>query len=330
MSRLRLTMACWDYDRVAALKSGEVAIDGVDLNFLAQPVEETFFRMLRHHEFDIAEMSLSSYVVSLARGDSPFIAVPVFPSRFFRHSCIFVSAASGIETPADLAGRRIGVPEYQMTAPVWIRGILADEYGVAPDAMEYWTGGEEQPGREEKLRLELPERFRLRAIGAEQTLASMLADGEIDALFTARTPSTFHTRPHHVRRLFPDYQAVEQDYYRRAGIFPIMHTVVIRREVYLANRWLAQSLYKALQLAQRKAYEDLRQTAALKTMLPWLPAHVEQAESVMGRDWWPYGFAANRHVLETFLRYHHEQGLSPAGLRPEDLFAPEALESFLI
>ncbi len=330
MSRLRLTMACWDYDRVAALKSGEVAIDGVDLNFLAQPVEETFFRMLRHHEFDIAEMSLSSYVVSLARGDSPFIAVPVFPSRFFRHSCIFVSAASGIETPADLAGRRIGVPEYQMTAPVWIRGILADEYGVAPDAMEYWTGGEEQPGREEKLRLELPERFRLRAIGAEQTLASMLADGEIDALFTARTPSTFHTRPHHVRRLFPDYQAVEQDYYRRAGIFPIMHTVVIRREVYLANRWLAQSLYKALQLAQRKAYEDLRQTAALKTMLPWLPAHVEQAESVMGWDWWPYGFAANRHVLETFLRYHHEQGLSPAGLRPEDLFAPEALESFLI
>ncbi|MDR3384730.1 ABC transporter substrate-binding protein [Cupriavidus basilensis] len=330
MSRLRITMGCWDYDRVAALRSGEVAVDGVDLNFLAQPVEETFFRMLRHQEFDVAEMSLSSYVVSLTRENPPFIAIPIFPSRFFRHSCIFVSSRSGIRTPGDLVGKRIGVPEYQMTAPVWIRGILADEYGVAPDSVQHWTGGEEQPGREEKLKLNLPERFRIKAIGPRQTLSQMLADGEIDALFTARSPSTFHTRPQDVLRLFPNYPEVERDYYRRTQVFPIMHTLVIRREVYDSNRWLAQSLYKAFAQAQRKAYDDLHQTAALKTMLPWLTAHVEETERELGGDWWPYGFAANRHVLETFLRYHHAQGLSPAGLTPEALFAPEALESFVI
>lgn len=330
MSRLRITMGCWDYDRVAALRSGEVAVDGVDLNFLALPVEETFFRMLRHQEFDVAEMSLSSYVVSLTRENPPFIAIPIFPSRFFRHSCIFVSSRSGIRTPGDLVGKRIGVPEYQMTAPVWIRGILADEYGVAPDSVQHWTGGEEQPGREEKLKLNLPERFRIKAIGPRQTLSQMLADGEIDALFTARSPSTFHTRPQDVLRLFPNYPEVERDYYRRTRVFPIMHTLVIRREVYDSNRWLAQSLYKAFAQAQRKAYDDLHQTAALKTMLPWLTAHVEETERELGGDWWPYGFAANRHVLETFLRYHHAQGLSPAGLTPEALFAPEALESFVI
>ena len=277
MSRLRLTMACWDYDRVAALKSGEVAIDGVDLNFLAQPVEETFFRMLRHHEFDIAEMSLSSYVVSLARGDSPFIAVPVFPSRFFRHSCIFVSAASGIETPADLAGRRIGVPEYQMTAP-------SGSGASSPTSMVWrrmpWSTGRGRgaTGARGKAAHRLPERFRLRAIGAEQTLASMLADGEIDALFTARTPSTFHTRPHHVRRLFPDYRAVEQDYYRRAGIFPIMHTVVIRREVY--RQPLACAV--TVQGASTGAAEGVRGPApdrSAQDHAARLPAHVEQAEA---------------------------------------------------
>lgn len=330
MSKLPITLGCWDYDRVSALMSNDIAVDGVDLNFLAQPVEETFFRMLRHREFDVAEMSLSSYVVSLTRGNPPFVAIPVFPSRFFRHSCIFVSAASGIREPSDLSGKRIGVPEYQMTAPVWIRGILADEYGVAPDSVEHWTGGEEQPGREEKLKLALPERFRVTAIGPEQTLSQMLADGEIDALYTARTPSTFHSRPQDVRRLFERYQEVEVDYFRRTRIFPIMHTLVIRREVYEANRWVAQSLYKAFSQAQRKAYEDLHQTAALKTMLPWLTAHVEETERELGRDWWPYGFAANHHVLETFLRYHHEQGLSPAGLTPEMLFAPETMERFVI
>ncbi|MGH8673301.1 MAG: ABC transporter substrate-binding protein [Burkholderiales bacterium] len=330
MNKLRLTLACWDYDRVAALASGAVRPDGIELVFLAQPVEETFFRMLRHREFDVAEMSLSSYTVSLAQQDPPFVAIPVFPSRFFRHSGIYVSAKSGIAKPEQLAGRRIGVPEYQMTAAVWIRGLLADEYGVKADSVEYLTGGEEQPGRGEKLKLSLPARFRVRPIGPQQTLAQMLADGEIDALYAARAPSTFRSRPDQVRRLFPDFAAVERDYFRRTRVFPIMHTVVIRRELYRAQTWIAQSLHKAFSEAQRKTYRDLGETAALKAMLPWLAAHVEEARREMGEDWWPYGLAPNRRVLETFLRYHYEQGLSPRLLSPEQLFAPETLEGYVI
>src|SRR5579871_2230891 len=179
MARLRLTLACWDYDRTRALADGSVVPDGIDLVYLPLPVEETFFRMLRYREFDVAEMSLSSYTVSLAADNPPFIAIPIFPSRFFRHSCIFVSRKSGIAEPKDLIGKRIGVPEYQMTAPVWIRGILQDEYGVDPAAVSYFTGGEESPGREEKLKLDLPAKFRATPIGPDQTLSQMLADGEI-------------------------------------------------------------------------------------------------------------------------------------------------------
>ena len=304
--------------------------EGVDLVYNTLYVEETFFRMLRYREFDAAEMSLSSYCVSLMRDDPPFIAIPVFPSRFFRHSCIFVSARSGIREPKDLAGRRIGVPEYQMTAPVWIRGILQDEYGVDPAGCEYRTGGEEEPGRDEKLSLDLPPRFRVSPIGPQQTLSRMIAAGEIDALHTARAPSTFRAQPDKVRRLFENFVEVEKAYYRKTGIFPIMHTVVIRRELYERNRWIAQSLFKAFAQAQRKTYEVLNTSMALATMLPWQSAHVEEARALLGEDWWPYGLEANRNVLETFLRYHHEQGLSKRRLSVDELFAPETLSSFRV
>lgn len=330
MSKLRLTLGCWNYDRTRALQDGRVQADGIDLVYLDMPVEETFFRMLRHREFDIAEMSLSSYTVSLFRDPQPFIAIPVFPSRFFRHSSIYVSSAAGIASPRDLVGKRVGNPEYQMTAPVWIRGILADEYGVAVDSVTYVTGGEEEPGRSEKLRLDLPPNIRVEPIGPGQTLAQMLARGEIAALQTARMPSTYAAGDGRVRRLFEDFVDVEKDYYRRTKIFPIMHTVVIRRDVYERNPWVAQSLFKAFSESQRIAYDDLRQTAALKTMLPWLIAHVDDARRELGDDFWPYGFARNRDTLATFLRYHHEQGLSKHRLEPESLFAPETLESFRI
>jgi 4,5-dihydroxyphthalate decarboxylase len=330
VSRLNLTLACWNYDRTRALFDGEARADGIDLTCLDLPVEETFFRMLRHREFDAAEMSLSSYTVSRAAKEPAFIAIPAFVSRMFRHGSIFVSAKSGIEKPADLAGKRVGVPEYQMTAPVWIRGILQDEYGVAPDSVEYLSGGEEETGRDEKIALNLPPRFRLRPIGQDRMLSRMIADGEIDALHTARAPSTFFTRPDAVRRLFPDYVTVERDYFRKTGIFPIMHVVVIRRDVYEANPWVAQSLFKAFVRAQRIAYDELSISAALKTMLPWQLDAVDEARELLGPDWWSYGFAPNRHVLDTFLRYHHEQGLSPRRLQPEELFAPETLESFKI
>lgn len=330
MSRLRLTLACWDYDRTRALADGRVRPEGIDLNFLPLEVEETFFRMLRNREFDAAEMSLSSYCVSLMREDPAFIAIPVFPSRFFRHSCIFVSARSGVCEPKDLAGKRIGVPEYQMTAPVWIRGILSDEYGVDPAGVEYFTGGEEEPGRDEKLKLSLPERFKVTPIGPGKTLSAMLAAGEIDALHTARTPSTFYSRPDAVRRLFPDFVAVEKAYFRRTGLFPIMHVIAIRREVYAANRWIARSLYKAFCEAKAMALANLRVTSAMTTMLPWQVAAVEEATAELGDDWWPYGLSENRAVLDTFLRYHHEQGLSARRLQPEELFAPETFETFKI
>ncbi len=307
---------------------GSVSPDGIELVYLNQPVEETFFRMVRYREFDCSEMSLSSYAASLQAENPPVIAIPVFPSRFFRHSCIFVSAKSGIRQPSDLKGRRIGVPEYQMTAPVWIRGILSDDHGVKVTDVEHFSGGEEEPGRDEKLKLKLPGEIRLRPIGPQQTLSRMLADGELDALVTARAPSTFQGEPGKVKRLFPNYVEMEKEYYRRTKIFPIMHTVVIRRDVYARNPWVAQSLTKAFTEAKAKAYALYDQTAALPAMVPWLIADLEEARREMGADWWPYGLEPNRKVLDTFLRYHHEQGLSKRRLAPEELFARETLATY--
>ena len=330
MAKLRMSLACWNYDRTRALMDGTVQPDGIELNYLNLPVEETFFRMLRHQEFDAAEMSLSSYTVSMFREPRPFVAIPIFPSRCFRHSSIYINARSGIREPRDLVGKRVGVPEYQMTAPVWIRGILAEYYGVPVNSVTYRTGGEEEPGRTEKLKLDLPPDIRVQPIGAMQTLSAMLASGEIDVLYAARMPSTFATGGGSVRRLFENFPQVEAQYFRDTGIFPIMHTVVIRRDVYEQNRWVAQSLYKAFVAAQRRNYDDLYVTAALKASLPWLMAHVEETRALMGDDFWPYGLDRNRRTLETFLRYHHEQGLSKRLLQPEQLFAPEAMESFKI
>jgi len=330
VSKLKITLACWNYDRTRALMEGRVRPDGIDLNYLSLPVEETFFRMLRYREFEAAEMSLSSYTVSLFSKDKPFIAIPAFPSRFFRHSCIYVNAASGIREPRDLIGKRVGNPEYQMTAPAWIRGILADEYGVPVTGVTYFTGGEEEPGRPEKIKLDLPPEIRVQRIGDKQTLSAMLAEGAIDALYTARAPSSYATGGGRVKRLFENYADVERDYYRRRKIFPIMHTVVIRRDVYEKQPWVAQSLYKAFCASQQETYRDLEETAALKTMLPWAMAHVEETRREMGDDFWSYGFEANRDTLSTFLRYSFEQGLSRQLLQPEQLFAPETLESFKI
>lgn len=330
MSKLKLSLACWNYDRTRALMDGSVQAEGIDLNYLNLPVEETFFRMLRSKEFDVAELSLSSYLIGLSKPERPFIAIPVFPSCVFRHSGIFVNADSGIREAKDLIGKRVGTPEYQMTAAVWIRGMLAEHHGVPVDSMTYYTGGAEQAGRAEKLKLALPPNIHVERIGPTQTLSQMLLDGEIDALYTARTPSTFQTGGGKVRRLFPNYGEVERDYFRQTGIFPIMHVIVIRREVYEANRWIAQSLYKAFLEAQRRSYEDLRENVVLKTMLPWLNSNVDEARALMGEDFWPYGVERTQTTLSTLLRYSREQGLTSSAMAPQDLFAPETLEAFKI
>ena len=323
-------MACWNYDRTRALLEDRIPIDGIDLTYLNLPVEETFFRMLRHHEFDVAEMSLSSYTLSLFADEPQFIAIPIFPSRFFRHSCIFINRHSGIREPKDLIGKRVGTPEYQMTAGVWIRGILSDEYKVPITSVQYLNGGEEEPKRPEKLNLSLPPEIHLEPIPPTKTLSQMLDAGEIDALYSARMPSTFVKGSPHVGRLFEDYQAIEREYFSRTKIFPIMHAVVIRRNLYEKYPWIAQSLCKAFVRAQRETYDELYQTAALKYMLPWLIKHVEDTRALMGQDFWPYGLEPNVPALTTFLRYSFEQGLSKRQLAPKELFAPETLESFKI
>lgn len=330
MSGLRLTLACWDYDRTRAIETGLVAPKGIDLTYLSLPVEETFFRMLRHGEFDAAELSLSSYVMTCAQDDPPFVAIPVFPSRAFRHSCVFVHAGSGIVEPADLAGRVVGVPEYQMTAAVWIRGILAEHHGLPVEAVTYRTGGLEHPGRSEKVALSLPAGVSVEPIGPDEVLSELLATGAIDALYTARTPSSYTRGDARVRRLFPDARAVEQAYFARTGIFPIMHVVALRRDVYEAHPWVAQELAKVFTVSLEQTRRDLDETAALKHMLPWTVDHVEKTREALGDDYWTYGLRGNRTVIDTFLRYSHEQGLSPRRLAPEEIFAPETLESYVI
>ena len=320
---MRLVLACWDYDRTRALQDGRVRPEGIELEYLPLGMPESFFRMLRHREFHASEMSLSWYTRTLFDEPRRFIAIPVFPSRMFRHSSIYVNTRKGIREPADLAGRRVGCPEYQMTAAVWIKGILADHYGVPVNSVTYVTGGLKEPGRREAP-MDLPDDIRVDPVH-DRTLSDLLEQGEIDALYTAEPPATLWSP--NVRRLFEDHAQVEREFYRDTGLFPIMHTVVIRSDVYAADPWVAQSLTKAFVEAQQIAYEELAELTALKHMLPWLLAHLEETRSVMGDDFWPYGLERNRATLETFLRYSHEQGLSPRQLAPEELFAPETLET---
>jgi 4,5-dihydroxyphthalate decarboxylase len=328
VASLPLTLACWDYDRTAPIADGRVAVGGVDLTYLTLRVEETFLRMIAHREFDAAEMSLSSYTMSKFRNDA-FVALPVFPSRVFRHASIYVTEKSGIREPKDLIGKRVGVPEYQMTAAVWIRGMLADVYGVPVSSVAYFTGGEEHAGRTEKLSLNLPPEIKVQPIPSDRTLTEMLGTGELDALYTAQAPSNY-VRDGAVRRLFEDYIDAEKDYYRRTQLFPIMHTIVLRRDLYERHRWLAVEFYKAFVRAQAIAYENLHHTGVTKTMLPWMSAYNDATRELMGDDFWPYGLEKNRKTLETFLRYHFEQGLSPRLLEPAELFAPETLESYKV
>ena len=330
MGRLQLTLACGDYDRTRALEDGSVVADGIDLTYLRLPVEETFFRMMRHQEFDVAELSFSSYVLSLQREDPPFIAIPVFPSRMFRHGSIYINTTAGIEQPSDLRGKRVGTPEFQVSAGVWIRGILSDRHGLGADEVTYFTGGQESPGRIEKARLDLPPRMRLEGIAPDATLSQMLAEGGIDALYTPRIPSPFVAGDPRVARLFPDTIGAEKAYFADTGIFPIMHVLVIRRDLYERHRWVAQSLQKAFVAAKAEVLERIYDSSALRFMLPWLNQYIEEARNTLGEDYWSYGLEANHHVLDTFLRYHHEQGLSQRRLVPEQLFAPESIESALI
>lgn len=329
MSLLPLTMAAVNYDRFRALQEGVVTPEGIDLEILPMAVEEIFWRQAKYAEFDVSEMSLSTYVLSFERDDFPYVALPVFPSRYFRHQTMFIRQGAGIESPSDLKGKRIGVPEYQITAGVWQRGILADDYGVRPEDVTWFSGGVDQTGRIEKRRIELPARVSMTPIGPEQTLSQMLIDGDLDALLTAHVPGAF-SQSDAVVRLFPNYKEVEKDYFRRSRIFPIMHVVVVRRSVLDAHPWIARSLLKAFEESLAIAKQDLTYRSSLKVMLPWLADHVDETLEALGDDYWPYGIDANQHVLETFLRYSHEQGLAPRRYAPEEIFVPSTATTFVI
>jgi 4,5-dihydroxyphthalate decarboxylase len=328
VKKLKFTFACSPYDRLQALINGAVQVEGVELNFLPLEVEETFWRQLRYQEFDGSELSFSSYILARSRGDDRFIALPVFTSRVFRHSSVYINTKKGIARPEDLKGKTVGVPEYQMTAALWLRGLFQHEYGVYPRDIKWRSGGQEMPGREEKLTLKLPPDIDYAAIPRNKTLSQMLDAGQIDALFTALAPSCFTNGSPNVKRLWENYKDVEGEYYRKTGIFPIMHGVALKRSVYKENPWVAQSLYKALVASKNIALENLKQNGVLYAALPWLVPEVERTRKIMGEDWWPYGIDKNRKTIEAMCQYSYEQGLAEKLMKIEDLFAPETFTEF--
>jgi 4,5-dihydroxyphthalate decarboxylase len=320
VSRLSITIASWDYDRVRALTDGRVRVEGCDANYVTMPVEELFERAFFHGEFEVAEIGFSPFLIALSRGPTPYVAVPVFLSRMFRHSAAYIRNDRGIEGPADLRGKRIGVPEYQMSAVMWFRGYLQDEFGIQPKDINWVQAGLENPGRRDKFPLNLPDGFPLTSRN-DVSLSAMLADGELDGVMSARRPSCFVSGHPKVRRLFPDYRSAERDYFRRTGIFPIMHALGIRRDIYDKNRWLAASLYKAFLKAKRLADAEFVETTALKIGLPWITAEYEATTKVMGQDFWSYGVDANRKTLAIMARYSYEQGLAVRLVDVDEMFA---------
>lgn len=322
MAKLPITLACGDYDRVRALLEGQVEIEGCDVNFLTLGPEELFFRAIRNQEFDVCELSMSSYLLNLSRGsETPYVALPVFISRTFRHSAIYIRTDRDITSAADLKGKRIGVPEYQVTAALWVRALLSQEYGVEPSDFEWFQGGLEQPGRIEKLSLKLPPEIKVSSIPADKTLDDWLRNGDLDALIAMRPPRCFREGAPQIARLFPDYQAVEADYFARTGVFPIMHMVGVRRELANRNPWLANSVYSAFVKAKDIAIARLENIAALPVTFPWMGPWLDKTRELMGHDFWPYGVAENRATLEAMLKYAHRHGTAERLLSVEELFA---------
>jgi 4,5-dihydroxyphthalate decarboxylase len=330
VSRLQLSIAIGDYDRVRPVEDGRVRIDGCDPVFMHLEPEEVFFRGFRQEAFDVCELSLSTFALRTARGDCPYVGVPVFPSRSFRHTAIYVRTDKGIKDPKDLEGRRIGIPEYQVTANVWARAILQGDHGVGLSKIRWIQGGQEEPGRIEKAGFTLPEGVQLEPAPEGKTLSGMLEVGEIDGLIAPRAPSCFVRGAPNVGWLFPDPQGAATDWFRRTRVFPIMHLLGVRRTLAEQHPWLPVALLKAFDEAKRLTLEALAEPAAPKVSLPFLDEQVRAAQALMGKDYWPYGLEANRVVLETFLDHHHRQGLSPRRLKPEELFHPSVAERFRI
>jgi 4,5-dihydroxyphthalate decarboxylase len=319
MPDVSITVASGDYDRVRALRDGTVGIAGCAVSYSTVEANALFTRNLKNQEFDVSEMSFSTYITLKDRGAHHYTAVPVFLSRAFRHSAIFVRM-DRIASPADLKGRRVGTPEYLTTMLVWMRGLLSDEYGIAPSDLRWRLGGMEQPSQK-TAPPDPVAGVEIENIPAGKTLAGMLADGELDALFTARPPSCFLKGAPNVGRLFADTRAVEQAYYKKSGIYPLMHAVGIRNSLVARHPWMARAVFDAFLKAKEMALADLQKLAAFSVTLPWVEAEYRATQAVLGKDIWPYGLAENRKAVETLCRYLHEQGFTGRRMAPEELFA---------
>jgi 4,5-dihydroxyphthalate decarboxylase len=329
MAKLQLSVAVGNYDRTRPLIDGAVQIDGVDPVFMTLPPEEIFFRAFRGQDFDICELSMSSFTVKTADGNCPYVGVPAYVSRAFRHNSIWVRT-DRIKKPEDLRGKRVGLPEYQLTANVWARIILEDDYGVRPSDIQWVRGGIENAGRPEKITIKLPAGVHMENAPEGSTISGMLERGEIDGFLAPRPPTFSGKQPADIGMLFPDPIAAGKDYFKRTGIFPIMHITGIRRTLAEKHPWLPAAVFKAFSQAKAKCLEALGDTAATKVTLPFVEDQLRMAREFMGADFWSYGLEPNRKVLDTFLRYHHKEGLSSRQVKPEELFHPSTHESFAI
>jgi 4,5-dihydroxyphthalate decarboxylase len=325
MMTISLSLALNPYDHVRDVISGEVRPAGIELVPLELPIEEIFYRFTRFQEWQVSEMSFGKVVSIMSEQRSaqppPIVAIPVFLSRVFRHSAIYVPEGSPIREPKDLEGRRVGIPEWAQTAGIYTRGMLAHEYGVDLARIQWFQAGVREAGRVEKVELELPPDLTIRRM-ADRTLVEMLAKGELDAVISAREIA--------VPRLFKDYRVAEAEYWKKTRIFPIMHVLVLRRDVYERDRWIAMNLYQAFEEAKRRSMARIREFGLSHVPLPWVPDHLRQWRALAGEDFWPYGVEPNRPTLEAFFQYAHEQGVAKKRLRMEDVFAPETREQFKI
>ena len=315
MGKLKLTVACGSYDRTRPLIDGRIQPEGIELNFLNIGPGEIFWRMLNNEEFDASEMSLSTYTILRSQGDERFTALPIFPSRIFRHSCIYIQQAAGIEKPEDVRGKRFGVGDYQMTAAIWVRGLLRHEYDVPAEEIRWVVGAPVYPG------ISLPAKIVIERINPGQSLESMLESGEIDALMSVVMPRALRAGNPQIKRLFPHYREVEADYYRRTGIFPIMHTFVVKSDLLKREPWVAVSLYKAFVQARDLNFRQLYDSNVLLTSLPWLLDEIETSRRVFGEQIWDYSIEGSRPTLEALVQYLDEQGLTRRRMTVEELFA---------
>jgi 4,5-dihydroxyphthalate decarboxylase len=324
-----LTVACSEYDHVTDLVTGRVPVEGVELTWLTLQVEEIFFRTFVYRDFDASEVSMAKFCSMISQGDNSLVGIPVFPSRVPRHSSIYVRRDGPVKKPADLVGRKVGLPEWAQTAAVYSRGMLAHQYGIDLASIDWIQAGVDQPGRVEKVKLNLPNGVKVTP-RPDSSLNEMLINGQIDAAFSAHPLPAFVNGHSNITRMFEDFLELEMNYVKETGIFPIMHAVAIRRELVDQYPWLPMNVYKAFEEAKRRSVARIQAITTTAVPIPWAYEHARRAKAIFGDDFFPYGIEANRKTLDAFLQYAHEQGVCHKRLAPEDLFAPQVRERFKV